>query len=263
MSLFKFGTIGMYDHAINNPRVNATGTIKNGYVFKVDSYTSGGTKSANDVTVGGTPAAGTLKLDVGGHLANITTTATTVAATATAIYNVLVTILTPYGYTLDNSTSGHVVITAPANGVSTDEVVVTIVDAGASGVTLSYSITAGTDAVSYNEATTAITSGTATDKYYVALNIIDTPELWNQADFKVDAGGFVNSYGLNDLVGYPVEISSDLITTAFSSVSVGDTLIPDNGNFKWVKGSKGTFAIALKVTDKTTFGGTGFYCKIV
>jgi len=263
MSLFKFSTIGMYNQASNNPRVRATDIIKNGYVFKVDSYASGGAKSVNDVTVSGTPAAGTLKISVGGYRADITTTATTVDATATVIYNALVTILGPYGYTLDNTTSGHVKITAPSNGFATGGVVVTIIDAGDSGVTLTSSITAGSDAVSYQEAASAITSGTATDQYYVALNIVDAPELWDRADFQVNAGEYVNSFGLNDVVGYPVELSSDLVSTAYNTISEGDVLIPDNGNFKWVKGSKGTYAIALKVIEKTTFGETGLYCKII
>jgi hypothetical protein len=261
--MFKFGTLGIYNQAINNPRVKATGDIKNGNVFKVDSYSSGGAKSANSVVVGGTPAAGTLKISVADHLANITTTSTTVALTATVIYTALGTILIPYGYTLDNTTPGTVVITAPASGASTAPVVVTVVDAGASGVTLTPTITAGSDAVAYTEATTAISSGTATDQYFVALNIIDQPELWTRSDFKISAGGFVNAYGLNNLIGYPVEISSDLVTTTYSTVAVGDVLIPDNGNFKWVKGAKGTFAVALKVIEKTTFGDTGLYCKIV
>jgi len=268
MSLFKFNSIQALVNAKNNPRVRATAEIKNGYILTVEEKHVGtGTKSLADITVGGTPAAGTLKISVGGYRADVTTTATTAAATATVIYNTLLTILTPYGYILDNTTSAHVKITAPTNSSDTSSIAVVVIDAGVSGVTFSTATTAGTLTASYDEATKTITTLTATDRYYIAMNIIDTPELWKQSDFAISEGGYVNTFELNQLIGYPVEISSDLVTTAFVSVDADGTdfLVPDTSNaYKWVKAdSKGNAAVAIKVLEKTTFGGTGFYGKLV
>jgi len=267
MSLFKFGTIGMYLHAKNNPRVQATAAIKNGYVFTIENKHAGtGTKSTADVVVGGTPASGTLKISVGGYKADITTTATTTAATATVIYNALTTILTPYGYVVANGTASHVSITAPINGTSISTLEVIIIDAGTSGVTLTPTYTAGTLSGAYAEATDDISSLTATDKYWVALNIVDEAELWNRDDFEVATGGYIRAFELNSIIGYPVEISSDLVTTTYSAVDADGTdyLVPDTSNaFKWVKvDARGNAAVAIQVLEKTTFGGTGFYGKL-
>jgi hypothetical protein len=104
---------------------------------------------------------------------------------------------------------------------------------------------------------------------WVCLNVIDTPELWRLADFVVKAGTPARSYKLDDLIGYPVELSSDLVSTAYASVAVGDYLIPCNATddasnpTSWKKAATPTgYAVAIKVMEKTTFGGTGFYGKL-
>lgn len=160
MSLFKFGTIGMFQNVKNNPRAIAKNDIYNGYVFKIVD---------NDATYG--------------------------------------------------------------------EAATPLVDA--------------TDAKAA--------------QLWVQMNIIDTPELDNQADFKISSGSPVNAFCLNDLKGYTVEISSDLITTVYADVAQYDHLIPiplGTGQMKWKKADDTGYACTLKVLEKTTFGGTGFYCKI-
>lgn len=105
---------------------------------------------------------------------------------------------------------------------------------------------------------------------YVCMNTIDTPELWRLSDFVVKAGSPVNSNMLDNLIGDTVEISSDLVATSYATVAVDDILIPCNSTddtatpTSWKKASTPTgYAVALKVLEKTTFGGTGFFCKIV
>src|SRR5665648_149951 len=83
---------------------------------------------------------------------------------------------------------------------------------------------------------------------YVGMNIIDTPELWDQADFVVSAGSYIRSFRLDDLVGLTVEVSSDLCVTAYSGVVVGDVLVPDATVMTWkLQGASTTYAIGLKV----------------
>ncbi len=124
--------------------------------------------------------------------------------------------------------------------------------------------------VNYKEEAQACVNDAGAEKgdLYVAMNIIDTPELWDQSTFVVSAGSYIRSFRLDDLVGYPVEMSSDLCITAYASVAVGDVLVPahstDATPMAWKKQpATSTYAIGLQVLEKTTFGVTGFYCKIV
>jgi len=126
------------------------------------------------------------------------------------------------------------------------------------------------DGSTYKEQATAFTADADAEKgnLYVAMNIIDTPELWRQSDFVIKAGSYIRSFRLDTLVGATVEMSSDLCITAFAGVNVGDVLVPahstDATPMAWkLQGASTTYAIGLKVLEKTTFGGTGFYCKIV
>jgi phage tail sheath gpL-like len=258
MSLFKFASIQALVEAKNNPRVRATADIKNGYVFAItDKYSASGSKSHVDITVAATTTAdGTIQFSVGGYMVQTTVDASTqdtAAKVATLIAGNCTAALAGYGYTVANGTADVVTITAPANSASTAEVKIDSISVGESGCTLTPAYTAGTLTASYAEATDDITTLTATEKYYVAMNIIDTPELWKQSDFKVAEGGYVNTYELNSVVGYPVEISSDLVTTTYADVAVdgSDYLVPDTSNaFKWVKAdSKGNAAVAIKVLE--------------
>lgn len=123
------------------------------------------------------------------------------------------------------------------------------------------------DDATYGEAATPLTDAADAKaaQLWVALNIIDKPETLNTTDFTIETGEYLRSFSLNELKGDPVEISSDLVTTAYASVAVGDHLIPipyGSGQMKWKKADDTGYAITLKVLEKTTFGGTGFYCKI-
>lgn len=105
---------------------------------------------------------------------------------------------------------------------------------------------------------------------YVCMNIIDTAELWRLSDFVVKAGSPVRSYLLDTIIGYTVELSSDLVKTAFATVNIGDVLVPCNATDdtatpkQWkVPATQTGYKVAIKVMEKTTFGGTGFYGKLV
>jgi len=122
------------------------------------------------------------------------------------------------------------------------------------------------DGGTYKEQATAYATDAEakTADMYVAMNIIDTPELWNQADFVITAGNYIRTFRLDDLVGVTVEMSSDLCATAYSGVVVGDVLVPSAAAMTWkLQPATSTYVLGLKVLEKTTFGGTGFYCKIV
>lgn len=269
--MFKFSTIGMIPKAKNNPRVQATSETKNGYVFKItDNYTSGGSKSKVDITVGaGVVANGNITFNIGGQSVYtdiVGATHTTAALVAAEIKDSLDAVLLGLGYTVAIA-SAVITVTAPTNGSSTSSVQLTNVDATTTTATLTDVYTAGADTIAYDQASepSADDAGAKTDEIWVAMNIIDTPELDNSVDFKIDAGGYVNAWNLNSLKGYPVEISSDLVTTTYADVVVGDHLVPvpsGSNAMKWKEAGATGYGCTLKVIEKTTFGGTGFYCKV-
>lgn len=122
------------------------------------------------------------------------------------------------------------------------------------------------DGGTYKEQATAFATDAEAQKgdLYVAMNIIDTPELWDQSTFVVKAGSYIRAFRLDGIVGIPVEMSSDLCVTAFATVTVGTVLVPDLASMTWkVQPAASTYVVGLKVLEKTTFGGTGYYCKIV
>lgn len=100
------------------------------------------------------------------------------------------------------------------------------------------------------------------ENVWMAMNIVDKPEILNYADFKIEQGEYLRLFNLTKLAGEIIEVSSDICTTAFASVPVGAILIPcdatsDVANPTKLKvadeedtGYKTTF----KVIAKTTFG---------
>lgn len=273
MSLFKFSDIGMLINSKNNPRVRAVSPMKNGYVFSItDGYTSGGSKSKVEITVSSdTLANGNIVFDIGGQTVYTTINATTQntnALVAAEIKKSLDAVLLGLDYTVAVA-SAKITVTAPVNSASTDSVLIVNFDSGLTTVEFTNVYTAGTDAVSYAEAAEPFEDANAAKAgdVWVQMNIIDTPELLNQKDFVVTAGGYVNAYQLDNLVGKTIEMSSDLVIDVFTSVNVGDVLVPsvstDITPMKWIKSANSGYSVALKVLEKTTFGGTGYFCKII
>lgn len=112
------------------------------------------------------------------------------------------------------------------------------------------------EAVAFNANATTPVGGT-----WVCMNIIDTPELLNSTDFVVVAGSYIRAFKLDVLKGLPVELSSDLITTTYATISVGDYLVPvaDGTSYLWVVATGTGYNCAIRVVEKTTFGGTGIF----
>jgi len=113
---------------------------------------------------------------------------------------------------------------------------------------------------------------------WVAINIIDKPELMNTSDYVINTGEYIRAFNLSKLHGEKVEITSDIVIDDYANVAVGDKLIPanatdnDSAPMKWKKATDTDtgYSVCLEVTAKTTFGvftidgsvGGGFECKI-
>jgi len=115
---------------------------------------------------------------------------------------------------------------------------------------------------------------------WVAMNVMDKPETLNTADYQIEVGEYIRAIKLDNLLDEKVELTKDLVKTAYTSVAVGDYLIPCNATAEsttpmvWRKAVIGTdtgYTIGLLVTEKTPFGvftidgstAGGFVAKIV
>lgn len=114
---------------------------------------------------------------------------------------------------------------------------------------------------------------------YVMMNIIDKPEITSTDSYKVVANEYIRAFRLKDFVGLEVDLSADLVSDAWASVSVGDTLVGRSAadtteTMGWKKAADvSSYEIYLVVKAKTTFGsftvdaggGTvegGYLCEI-
>lgn len=111
---------------------------------------------------------------------------------------------------------------------------------------------------------------------WVAMNIVDKPEIRNYADYSILAGEYIRAFKLNNLIGEYVELSGDLvIADGVDPIVVGTALVPTDATdtpnlmvWKSVANPAG-YSVYLEVTDITTFGlftidntGVGYECKI-
>lgn len=98
-----------------------------------------------------------------------------------------------------------------------------------------------------------------TIKHFV-WNTIDKPEFDNENDFVIKKGEYARIFEYPQ--GEIMDISSDLITTA--SVSIKDIVIAStSGKYVVATESDTGYSFGLRVTEKTTFGGTGFSALVV
>lgn len=115
---------------------------------------------------------------------------------------------------------------------------------------------------------------------WVAMNIVDKPEIRNYADYSILAGEYIRAFKLNSVIGEKVELSSDLVidgATGLPPVAplvVGTALVPtvaaDPNLMIWKTiANPAGYSAYLEVTDITTFGlftidnaGVGYECKI-
>lgn len=111
---------------------------------------------------------------------------------------------------------------------------------------------------------TAVPNATADDvkaaETYIMLNIIDKPDLDNTSDYYVTAGEYIRAYRTKDLADLSFNMSSELATDTYSTVSVGDTFVgrstaDTTDTMKWKKvASVAGYSVYLEVLKKTTYG---------
>lgn len=113
----------------------------------------------------------------------------------------------------------------------------------------------------------------ALDEIWLVGNIDDKPETLNTDDLQFTTDDYVRIFKLDGMVGKRIEITSDMCSTAFADVAVGDYLIPNGAAWTFVERSTetGTYNVALLVKSKTTMGNFtidnasvgGYICEIV
>lgn len=110
---------------------------------------------------------------------------------------------------------------------------------------------------------------------WVAMNIVDKPEIRNYADYSILAGEYIRAVKLNNQIGEYVELSGDLVINGGVAPAVGVALVPtvlaDAPNlmiWKTIADPTG-YNVYLEITDVTTFGtftidnaGVGYEAKI-
>lgn len=118
------------------------------------------------------------------------------------------------------------------------------------------------------EAPTPAATATAQGEIFVVGNIVDKPEIRNSEDFAIEIGEYVRAFNLADLKELPVELNEDVVTTAYTSIAVGDKLVANHdGSGKWIKADGTTivhtaYSVYLEVVEKTAFGGKGLYAIV-
>ena len=111
---------------------------------------------------------------------------------------------------------------------------------------------------------------------WVAMNVVDKPEVRNYADYSVLVGEFIRAFKLNNLKGELVELSGDLVIDGGGlPPAVGVALVPtvladapDVMIWKTTAAPAG-YDVYLEITAVTTFGmftidnaGVGYSAKI-
>jgi len=111
---------------------------------------------------------------------------------------------------------------------------------------------------------------------WVAMNIVDKPEIRNYADYSILAGEKIRAVKLNNHKGEIVELSGDLVIDSGAlPPAVGVALVPtvaadapDLMIWKTIADPTG-YDVYLEITAVTTFGlftidnaGVGYECKI-
>lgn len=97
----------------------------------------------------------------------------------------------------------------------------------------------------------------------IVHNAMDRPELDSPNDYVIAIGQYPRIFTLASLVDRLIDMDTDQVTTAYASIGVGDTLIPATTG-KWVKaGENDSAACALKVIEKTSYGGEGLLVQVV
>lgn len=104
---------------------------------------------------------------------------------------------------------------------------------------------------------------TAKGDVAIVMNTIDKPETKSPNEYTIEIGENPRIFPLKSLAGRTLEMDTATVTTAYDSISVGNTLTLGTDG-KWVVNSTLTdYATYLKVVEKTTFGGSGLDVVVV
>lgn len=95
---------------------------------------------------------------------------------------------------------------------------------------------------------------------YVMFNIIDKPEILNTEDYKAAIGDSIRGWRIKDMIGKDIDVTSDLVLDTYSTVAVGNTLVPCAATdtthpmgYKKVA-DVSDYPVYFTVVDKSTFG---------
>lgn len=121
-------------------------------------------------------------------------------------------------------------------------------------------------AVTYDEATKTValpTSDTAKGKLAVVYNIIDKPETKNPDDYTIEVGEYPRLIALDSIDGHIVVMNTEAISTAYTSLAVGDKLVAGTDG-KWIETSAVTgYKQYLEITSLVSYNGKGIEAKVV
>ena len=120
--------------------------------------------------------------------------------------------------------------------------------------------------VTYSETTKTVSLPTATtakgSDLTIVMNVLDKPELKSPDDYVVDAGEYARLFRLDSLANRMLDMNDLALTTAYTSVSVGDKLVAGTDG-KWSKSaSVDGYSAYLEVIEKTSFCGNGLLVKV-
>lgn len=101
------------------------------------------------------------------------------------------------------------------------------------------------------------TSATA-EGLAIVMNIIEKPEIATPNDYVIEVGEYPRLFILESLKDRMISMDCDQVTTTYSSIDVGDALIPTtNGKWEKASGATSSYPFVLKVLEKNNFGGEG------
>lgn len=96
----------------------------------------------------------------------------------------------------------------------------------------------------------------------VVMNVIDKPELNSPDDYVVDVGEYARLFRLDFLANRLLDMNDLSLTTAYTSIAVGDKLVAGTDG-KWTKSaSVDGYSVYLEVIEKTGFCGNGLLVKV-
>ncbi|WP_063565468.1 hypothetical protein [Paenibacillus sp. O199] len=104
---------------------------------------------------------------------------------------------------------------------------------------------------------------------YVAMNIIDKPEIRNSSDFYIAKDEHIRAFKLTDLADKLCDFSYDIVKNDYASVALNSYLVPcddatdPDHKGKWKVSTDTDYNVRIQILEKTTYGDKGFHGKVV